>query len=310
MTPDVVHLGVDVSKDFLDVRFHTESFRVPNTAAGLRKLLVRITKHPVPVHVVCEATGGYEHLLAEELHAAGITVSVVNPRLVRAVARSKNLLAKTDRLDATVLALYGATIRPAATPKPDPSTQRLALLVTQRDTLVATRAGYKTRLLQVKDTWLSSQIKRCIAHLSKEITKLEDIMRKVAAASAVLAEKTARLDQVVGIGWRSALCLCSQMPELGSLNRQQVAALAGLAPFNRDSGKKRGQRCISGGRAPVRRTLYLACLSAVRTNAALKTFYQRLRAAGKPAKVALSACARKLITLLNAALKNPQMTLA
>lgn len=310
MNPDVVHLGVDVSKDTLDVRLLTESLSLPNSASGLRKLLARIAKHPSPVHVICEATGGYEHLLAEELHRAGVTLSVVNARLVRAFARSKNLLAKTDRIDAALLALYGAVMRPAATPKPDPTTQRLALLVTQRDSLVATRAGYKTRLLQVKDTWLCSQIKRCILHLSKEITKLEELMRKVADASTELADKSARLEQMVGIGWRSALCLCAQMPELGRLNRQQAAALAGLAPFNRDSGKKRGQRCISGGRAPVRRTLYLACLSAVRTNPALKSFYQRLRTAGKPPKVALSACARKLIVLLNAALKNPQMSLA
>lgn len=152
--------------------------------------------------------------------------------------------------------------------------------------------------------------RRIIAFIGKEIAKVEGLMRKTAAASVGLAQKSARLDEVVGIGWRSALSLCSQLPELGSLNRAQAAALAGLAPFNRDSGRWRGQRHISGGRAPARRTLYLACLSAVRKNTVLKTFYQRLRAAGKPGKVALAACARKLVVLLNAAIKNPHMSLA
>lgn len=310
MSPDVVHLGVDVSKASLDIHFLSESFSLPNTSAGLRKLLQRITKHSSAVHVVCEATGGYERLLTDAMHEAGITISVVNPRLVRDFARAKNRLAKTDRIDATVLAQYGALMRPEPARRPDAATQRLALLVTQRDSLVADRARYKTRLLQINERSLQAMTRRIIACLSAEILELEELMRKTVAASTALAQRSARLAEVMGIGWRSALCLCAQMPELGSLNRQQAAALAGLAPFNRDSGSWRGQRHISGGRAPVRRTLYLASLSAVRKNAILKTFYQRLRAAGKPGKVALAACARKLVVLLNNAIKNPQMSLA
>ncbi|GEP46489.1 IS110 family transposase [Brevifollis gellanilyticus] len=310
MNPDVVYLGVDVSKDSLDVCFLSESFTLPYTNAGLRKLLARIAKHAVPVHVICEASGGYDHPLTDALHEAGVTLSAVNGARVRDFARASKLRAKTDRLDAAVMVHYGTAMHPAPTPKPDPATRRLALLITQRDSLVANRAGYKTRLLQISDRFLCEQTKRCIAHLSKEIAKLEEMMRKVTAESSILSQKSARLDQVVGIGWRSALCLCAQMPELGSLNRREAASLAGVAPFNQDSGRWRGLRRICGGRSPVRRTLYLACLSAVRTNAILKTFYQRLRAAGKPAKVALTACARKLIVLLNAALKNPQMSLA
>lgn len=312
MSPDVVHLGVDVSKDSLEIHLLSESFSIPNTPAGIRQLLKRIAKarRPATVHVICEATGGYERLLADAMHRKAVTISVVNPRLVRDFARAQNRLAKTDRIDAAVLAQYGAHMHPQPTPQPDAATQRLALLVGQRDSLVEERARHKTRLLQATVRCLQAVEQRIITFLSKEIAKVEELMRKAVAASAGLAEKSARLDEVVGIGWRSALSLCAQLPELGSLNRAQAAALAGLAPFNRDSGRWRGQRHISGGRAPARRTLYLACLSAVRKNAVLKTFYQRLRAAGKPGKVALAACARKLVVLLNTAVKKPQMNLA
>ena len=312
MSPSIVYIGVDVSKGSLDVHFLSESFSVANTAAGIRQLLKRISKLPDPAkaHVICEATGGYERLLADAMHRAKVTISVVNPRLVRDFARAKNRLAKTDRIDAAVLAQFGAVMLPQPTPPPDAATQRLALLVGQRDSLVEERARHKTRLLQTTERCLQAVVRRVITCLSTEIAKIEELMRKTAAASTALAEKSARLDEVVGVGWRSALSLCAQMPELGSLNRAQAAALAGLAPFNRDSGHWRGQRHISGGRAPVRRTLYLACLSAVRKNAILKTFYQRLRAAGKPGKVALAACSRKLVVLLNSAIKNPNLSLA
>lgn len=310
MSQDVVYLGIDVSSQSLDVCFLAQSFAEPNSAAGVRKLIKRIAKHAGPVHAVCEATGGYERALVAALQAKQITVSVINPRLARDFARAQNRLAKTDRIDAAVLADYGAAMHPAPTPPTDTATQRLALLVSQRDSLVEERARHKTRFRQASDTWLRNQIKRLIANLGAEISKLEVLMRKIAAASAELATKAARLDEAVGIDWRSALCLCAHMPELGTLTRGQAAALAGLAPFNRDSGQWRGQRHISGGRAPVRRTLYLASLHATRKNPILKAFYQRLRAAGKPAKVALTAVARKLLLLLNAAIKNPQMSLA
>ncbi|MDZ4289299.1 MAG: IS110 family transposase [Prosthecobacter sp.] len=310
MCPDPVYLGVDVSKDSLDVAFLCQTYAFPNTACGVRKLLACIGKHGGPVHVICEATGGYERTLVNALHEKKIILSVINPRLARDFARAQNRLAKTDSIDASVLAAYGAAMNPTATPQPDPSTARLALLVAQRDTLVEERARHKTRLRQSTDTWLGAQIKRLIAGLDKEIVKLETLMREVAVQNAELHAKAQRLDEAAGIDWRSALCLCAHMPELGSLKREQAAALAGLAPFNRDSGQWRGQRHISGGRAPVRRTLYLASLNASRKNPILKAFYQRLRAAGKPGKVALTAVARKLLILLNAALKNPQLSLA
>lgn len=310
MSPDVVHVGIDVSSQSLDAHLLADAFREPNTATGVRKLLKRITRHAGSVHVICEATGGYERTLVAALHAQNISVSVINPRLARDFARAQNRLAKTDCIDAAVLADYGRAMRPAPTAPPEASAQRLAQLVSQRDSLVEERARHKTRLRQASDVWLRNQIKRLIANLDAEIIKLETLMRKTAAANAELAGKAARIDEVAGIDWRSALCLCAHMPELGSLKRTQAAALAGLAPFNRDSGQWRGQRHISGGRAPVRRTLYMASLHAARHNPVLKAFYQRLRTAGKPAKVALIAVARKLLILLNAAIKNPQISLA
>ena len=310
MTPSPVYLGVDVSKASLDLCFNALAASLPNTALGVRKLLKLIAKHPGPVQVICEATGGHERTLVAALHAQNIRVSVINPRLARDFARAQNKLAKTDRIDARVLADYAAAMRPAATVAPDASTQRLALLVAQRDALVEERARHKTRLRQAADAWLRRQVQRLIASLGAEIGKLEALMRSVAQSSAELQRKAERLDQAAGIDWRSALSLCAHMPELGRLKRAQAAALAGLAPFNRDSGSWRGQRRISGGRAPVRRTLYLASLNAIRKNTTLKAFYQRLRAAGKPAKLALTAVARKLLILLNSALKNPNLSLA
>lgn len=310
MCPDPVYLGVDVSKDSLEVAFLSQNHSFPNTPCGVRKLRNLIAKHPRSVQVICEATGGYERLMVQALHEGKIPLSLVNPRLPRDFARAQNRLAKTDRIDASILAAYGSALKPATTPPADPATARLALLVAQRDSLVEERARYKTRLRQHADLWLAAQIRRLMTNLNLEIVKLETLMREVAAENAALQARSQRLDEAAGIDWRSALCLCAHMPELGSLKREQAAALAGLAPFNRDSGQWRGQRRISGGRAPVRRTLYLASLNAVRKNPVFKAFYQRLRTAGKPAKVALIAVARKLLILLNAALKNPQISLA
>lgn len=310
MTPSLVHLGVDVSKDSLDVCLAGVHFSVLNTPSGITTLCKRIAKHAGPAHVICEATGGYERPLVAAMHKAAIAVSVINPRQVRDFARAQNRLAKTDRIDAAVLSDYGTAMRPEATLPKDEIAQRLALQVSQRDFLVEERARHKTREQQSDDIWLRKQMKRLITRLDQEIIKLEAHMRQTLAASEALAVKAARMDQVAGIDWRGALSLCAHMPELGTLTREQAAALSGLAPFNRDSGQWRGERHISGGRAVVRRTLYLASLSAARYNATLKAFYQRLRTAGKPAKLALIAVARKLIILLNAALKNPQLSLA
>lgn len=310
MLPVIVYLGVDVSKVSLDVHFLDQAHHLPNSAAGIARLLKLIAKHPGTVQVICEATGGYERAMCSALHAKKIRLTVVNPRLPRDFARSRNRLAKTDRIDARILADYGASAVPAPTPPPDPALERLALMVAQRDMLVAERAAFKVRLQQASDRLLRKQIERLISTFGQEIDKLEELMREFVKTDVEITRKTQRLQQAQGVGWSTALTLCACMPELGTLNRGEAAALAGLAPFNRDSGQWRGQRHISGGRGNVRRMLYLCSLTASRTNPTLMAIYKRLRAAGKPAKVALTAVARKLLLLLNAALKNDQLSLA
>ena len=310
MTPVIVYLGVDVSKDSLDIHFLGKAHHLPNSTSGIAKLCKFIAKHSGAIHVICEATGGYERALCTVLHAKQIRLSVVNPRLPRDFARSQNRLAKTDCIDAKVLADYGASAVPAPTPAPNPALDRLAQMVAQRDMLVAERAAFKARLQQASDKQLRKQIERLISNFDHEIDKLETLMREHVEADAEISRKAQRLQQVQGVGPSTALTLCACMPELGTLNRGQVAALAGLAPFNRDSGQWRGQRHISGGRGNVRRMLYMCSLNASRKNPLLTAFYKRLIAAGKPAKVALTAVARKLLLLLNAALKNDQLCLA
>lgn len=310
MSAAIVYLGVDVSKASLDVHFLDRAHSLPNTAAGIAKLLKLIAKHSGVVQVICEATGGYERALSVALHDKAIRLSVVNPRLPRDFARSQNRLAKTDRIDAKVLADYGASAKPELTPPPDPNTERLAQMVAQRDALVADRAAFKTRLHQAHDKQLHQQLERFISTFDREIKSLETLMRGLVKTDAVLTRKSARMEEAQGIGWATAVTLCAQMPELGTLSRNQASALAGLAPFNRDSGTWRGQRHISGGRGQVRRMLYMCALTASRRNPILAAIYRRLRAAGKPAKLALTAVARKLLLLLNSALKNDKISLA
>lgn len=310
MPPLIVYLGVDVSKDSLDVHFIGQAHQLPNSCAGIARLCKLIAKHVGTVHVICEATGGYERAMCNALHAKKIRLSVVNPRLPRDFARSQNRLAKTDRIDAKVLAHYGASALPEATPAPNPAVERLTQMVAQRDMLVAERAAFKAREKQAADKPLLSQIERLIKTFDLEIDKLETLMRELVKADAEITRKVQRLQQAKGVGWSTALTLCACMPELGTLNRGEAAALAGLAPFNRDSGQWRGQRHISGGRGNVRRMLYMCSLTASRTNPTLTAIYKRLIAAGKPAKVALTAIARKLLLLLNSALKNDQLSLA
>jgi len=309
MHPPKVYLGADVSKASIDCRLLDQAFQVSNDAAGLRRLLARLRSQP-DVHVVCEATGGYQNDLVAALHRQAIPVSVINPRQVRDFARSRNLLAKTDRLDAQVLAAFGQANGPTPdAPKPA-HLQRLAALLSARDQLVGIRAEHKTRSHQITDRWLRAQTQRLIGFYDREIKKLEDQLQALRDADAQLQAKAQRLDQVAGLDWRGALGLLGYLPELGTLSRRAIAKLAGLAPLNYDSGQLRGQRHIAGGRAPARRLLYLASLTAVTKNSLFKTSYQKLRAAGKPPKVALIAIARKLLILLNSALKNPLLSLA
>jgi transposase len=312
MSLPIVYVGADVSKASVDFRLQNQCFNIPNNASGFSRLRTRLAhlEGKALVHVVCEATGGYQNALVDFLHDHSILLSVINPRQVRDFARSRGILAKTDRLDAQVLADYGAANTPAAQAPEPPHMRRLAALLTGRDHLVASRAQEKTRLQQCEDSWLRAQIKRSIAFFDREIKKLEVQLLELRDSDPVLKANVERLDQVTGLDWRGALSLIGSMPELGTLNRRSVAKLAGLAPLNYDSGQFRGQRRIAGGRAPVRRILYLASLNAIRFNRIFKDFYLKLRAKGKAGKVALTAVARKLLVLLNSALKNPNLSLA
>lgn len=306
-----IYLGADVSKAMIDCRISDRVFSIPNNRAGFAAFDARMRSfEDQAVHVVCEATGGYQNELVAHLHTKSILVSVINPRQVRDFARSRNILAKTDRLDAGVLADYGLANSPEPDAPTPPHIQRLASLLAARDHLIAQRAVEKTRIHQIEDRWLRSQSERVVGFLTREIEKLEAQLTALRDSHAKLKANAARLQEAAGIGSYSALALLGYMPELGTLGRRAVAKLAGLAPLNHDSGQMRGQRHISGGRGSVRRILYMASLSAIRHNPIFRAFYTKLRTAGKAAKVALIAISRKLIILLNSSLKNSEIALA
>jgi transposase len=300
-----VHLGADIAK--LTIELACPHFAVPasiaNTPAGFRVLLKIVARSPSPVHVVCEATGYHHKAFAAALHLAGVAVSVVNPRLPRDFARSRNQLAKTDKIDARMLADFGATMKPAPTPKPDARMTLLDDLVTRRAQLVEDRARETTRLEQTTCAEALASLKLHVRHLDGQIKKLLARIAEVVAGDPVLRAKVALLAEVRGVGVLTASALLATLPELGTLSKNEVAALAGLAPFNRDSGAFRGTRCIRGGRLEVRRALYMAALTAARFNPILEAVYRRLRTAGKAHNVALVAVMRKLLVYLNAILK-------
>jgi transposase len=306
LTPSV-HLGADVSKTTIELAcpLFAVASSIANNPAGYRTLIKALARSPAPVHVVCEATGPYHRGFVAALHQAGVLVSVVNPRLPRNFARSRGQLAKTDAIDALLLADYGRMMRPAATPKPDPSMSLLDDLVTRRAQLVEDRAREKVRIEQTACAEALASLKLHVRHLDGQIAKLLRRIAEVVESTPALRAKVARLVQVQGVGALTASALLAALPELGTLSKNEVTALAGLAPFNRDSGVFRGTRSICGGRREVRLALYMAALSASRFNPILRAVYQRLRTAGKAHKVALVAVMRKLLVHLNSILKKP-----
>jgi transposase len=305
LTPPV-HLGADIAKLTLDLACPqlTVPASLANTPAGHRTLIKILAQSPAPVHVVCEATGPYHQAFVDALHEAAIAVSVLNPRLPRDFARSRGDLAKTDAIDARLLADYGRLLQPAPTPRPDRRMVHLDGLVTRRAQLVEDRAREVVRLGQTSCAPAVASLKSHVRHLDGQIEKLEALMAERVQSHPVLAAKVARLVAVKGVAVLTASALLATLPELGTLSKTEVTALAGLAPFNRDSGAFRGTRSIRGGRAEVRRILFMPALSASICNPILKALYQRLRAAGKPHKVALTAVMRKLLIHLNSLLKN------
>lgn len=304
MTDQRTVVGIDVSKATLDCavvpsRMH---FQVTNDEAGIAQLIERLHELK-PELVVLEASGGYETAPATTLAGALFRVAVVNPRQVRDFAKATGKLAKTDRIDAQVLADFGVAINPQVTRLADQDTQALQGLLARRSQLVAMRTQELNRLAQAAAP-VRPQIKEHITWLNEAIGKCDiDLTAKLRSSPAWKAKENL-LRSMPGIGAVNSRMLMAGLPELGQLNRQKIAALVGLAPFNRDSGKFKGQRRIWGGRGHIRQALYMAALTAKRCNPVIRALYERLTARGKPHKVAMVACMRKMLTILNTMAKN------
>lgn len=305
MTPTPCYVGIDVSKDALDV--HTrptgQADRVPNDPDGIAALAARPAVRAAAL-VVLEATGGYEHPAAAALAAAGVPVAVVNPRQVRDFAKATGRLAKTDAIDAAVLAHFAEAVRPAPRPLPDADTRRLAELLDRRRQLLGMRAMEANRLAQAADPAVRRDIRAHLRWLGGRLDRADRELAAAVQASPVWRAGDDLLRSIPGVGPVVSRTLLAEFPELGTLTRQQVAALAGVAPVNRDSGRRSGKRPIRGGRAGVRTAPFQAALSARRHNPALRAFADRLAARGKAAKVVLIAVARKLLVIANAILRS------
>ncbi|SRR5229473_410573 len=308
-TTTTIYAGLDIAKSNLQLHLAGQFHDLPNSAAGHRRLLNLLAAHSA-VHVICEATGGYERDVVAALHAAQRSLSVLNPARVRHFARAQGQRAKTDRIDAALLTHCGQALRPKPTAARSEQEQQLSELVRRRaqllDTLVAQRQQTERLTLPV----LRRQAQSLVRRLERDLAQIEGWLSELREAVPQLDQRAQRLEAITGVGSTTALGVLAELPELGTLNRRQAAALAGLAPHPRESGQWQGRRTIGGGRAAVRRALYMAALSASRSNRPLREFYQRLRTAGKPAKVALTAVMRKLIVLMNHVLKNPNFALA
>lgn len=298
-------VGIDVAKLSLDVYLASEnrSFTVENDTAGFQQLIDRLPAVGTCLAVI-EATGGYQTRVVAALAAAGHQVAVVNPRQVRDFARGLGILAKTDRIDAEVIARFGQQANPRTVEIGSEKQAELGELVTRRRQLIDLRTAEQNRLETTNTKLVRNNIRRLIESLDKQIRQLEEAIDDLLQSEPELASKAAVLQSVPGVGPVTVSSLLVDLPELGRLDRQQVAALVGVAPFNRDSGKFHGRRAIWGGRAAVRSVLYMAALTARRFNPIIRAFAQRLEAAGKPFKVVLTACMRKLLVILNSMVKH------
>jgi transposase len=303
MKKEKVYVGIDVAKAHLDVAWEQISKRITNDARGHRELVERLTKMKRSIQVICEASGGYERALLCALEGGGIDFSLVQASRVRQYARACGLLAKTDAIDAQLLARFGQAIAPRPSKALPPAQEQLRELEAHRRHLVRLLVAQQNRRAQLSNKTLLGLNRRLTTQLRKQIAQIEALLNASIEQNRELSAKARKLTAIVGVGARTATLLLAQMPELGQLNRREAAALAGLAPFNRDSGSLRGKRTIFGGRRAVRCGLYMAALVAARRNPILAPFYQRLRQAGKPPKLALTATMRKLLIVLNSALK-------
>lgn len=300
-----VTVGIDVAKGSLVLATDPAGPRATfdNSPAGVAEV-VAACHRLAPACIVVEATGGYEHPVVGALWAAGLPVALVNPRAVRDFAKATGRLAKTDAIDAGVLARFGAQLAPAIRPPTSAATQELALLVQRRRQLLEMLQVEQQRaaLTTVRGP-VRASLTAHITWLEASLADTDDTLRRTIEQSEAWQAQAALLQSVPGVGPVLTQTLLAELPELGHLSRRQIAALVGVAPYNRDSGTLRGRRTIWGGRRSIRRVLYMATLAAARWNPVLQAFYQRLRAAGKPPKVALVACMRKLLTILNAMMR-------
>ncbi len=305
MEQEATYVGVDVAKAQLDVavRPSGDKWDVSHDEAGVRQLASRL-KALEPVMVLLEASGGLELPLVAALAAEAVPVVVVNPRQVRDFARATGKLAKTDALDAAVLAHFAEVVKPPVRPLRDTETQVLASLVARRHQVMTMLVSEKNRLRSDAAAAVRTRIEAHIAWLERELDDLDKNLRQTLRQSPVWRDKDDLLRTVPGVGEQVSITLLAYLPELGILDRRQIAALVGVAPFNRDSGTLRGKRTVWGGRAKVRAALYMGALVASRCNPIIRDFYQRLLTAGKPKKLALTACMRKLLVILNSMLKH------
>jgi transposase len=292
-------IGIDVAKDTLEVATTRGEKRSFSNSDQGRSQLEAFVRPLDPVLVVLEATGGYEFPVVEHLAISAIPVAVVNPRQVRDFAKALGKLAKTDKIDAGTIAQFALAVRPEPRPLKDAQAQKLEALITRRKQLVEMITAEKNRLAMAKE-WVRGDIQATISWLHQSLEKINKEIADLIRSSPLWRERDALLQSTKGVGPITSSSLLCDLPELGTLNRQKIAALVGVVPFNRDSGKVRGKREIWGGRSYVRSILYMATLSAIQSNPIIRPFYQRLIAKGKLPKVAIVACMRKLLVILNA----------
>lgn len=307
-TNSTIHAGIDVSKAKLDA-FHPawpNARTFNNDRKGVRRLLAALScSHEDQCHLVVEATGGYESLLVRSCHAAGLPVSVIQPGRARAFAKADGRLAKTDAIDARSLARFGSCHRPPATVPESPLQRELRAVSRCRGMLVALKARQTVQLKHAADAFVRDELRALIAVTASHVRKCERRLASLIAISEEWRARQRRMMLIKGVGRVLSATLVAEMPELGSLDDRQISALAGLAPYARESGKWKGRRMIAGGRGRVRRALHMPALSAVSHNPVLKALYDRLRAAGKPHRVALTAVMRKLLCVLNRLTADP-----
>ena len=300
-----IFVGIDVSKNTLDVRIDSDStiLHVAYDAAGIKTVGKRLTE-AAPTLIVMEATGGLETRLATELVAKGLPVAVINPRQARDFAKATGELSKTDRIDAAILCAFARAIRPSVRPLKDVDTRDLNDLVTRRRQLIDMRVQETLRMGCTASKAMQKNLKLHLVWLDKQIGRLDDDLKQRLRTSDAWKTKDDLLRGIPGVGAVTTLTMTAKCPELGQLNRQEIAKLVGVAPLADDSGKHRGRRFVWGGRAEVRSVLYMAAVSAIRCNPVIKAFANRLAKAGKPAKVVITACMRKLLIIMNAMIKN------